>query len=62
MYTLIRLFEVVEKGYNFENIEKSEYLKYINKYYPKYTNFKKQIKGFDLEKFMEVFNFNNLLY
>ena len=54
MFTLIRVLDVVEKCFNFEKIDEKKYRELVEKYLLKYDRFKGIMKGFDLNKFVEV--------
>ena len=54
MFTLIRVLDVVEKCFNFEKIDEKRYRELVDKYLIKYDRFKGIMKGFELNKFVEV--------
>jgi len=54
MFTLIRVLDVVEKCFNFEKIDEKKYRELVDKYLIKYDRFKGIMKGFELNKFVEV--------
>ena len=54
MFTLIRVLDVVEKCFNLEKIDEKKYRELVDKYLIKYDRFKGIMKGFELNKFVEV--------